>query len=323
MNRTPCELSWLARTSVWMAFALTAVGTSSTALPTFAQVPSPPSQKTNDVLATVNGFPITAEMVQRDLERTTAGIQLGTVEAEKARKATLKKLIDQRVAYAFLEKHQISAGKDEVDLRLEELKTELATVEKTIDDYLDQTSQTIDEFKFQMAWQISWQRYLDRKLTDEFLESHFLQNQRSMDGTELHVAHLLLKLPPNPTSDQVDTQMRQAESIAQQLETGTLSWDAAVAQYSEAPSKSAGGEIGWIKIDGPMPRTFTRQAFELADGKISQPVTTAFGIHLIKCLEIKPGTLGWRDVIDQVKSSASRAYFDAIVAKHRPEVSIE
>lgn len=304
--------------AIVLALSLLATGSVST----LAQEEAISKDRPNDVIATVNGIPITSDEVQRDLLRTLAGISLGPTETEAARSATVEKLINQRVAYDFLKKHKIAAEEDEVSLRLEELKTELATVEKTVDDYLEQTTQTLEELRFQMAWQISWQRYLDRKLTDEFLESHFLQNQRSMGGTELRVAHLLLKLPPDATPAQMQSRVNEAQSIAQQIKDGSFSWEAAVAQHSDATSKSMGGEVGWIKVNGPMPQTFTREAFKLAEGEISPPATTQFGIHLIKCMEVKQGKLGWRDVIEQVKNSAARVYFDAIVSKHRPEVEI-
>jgi parvulin-like peptidyl-prolyl isomerase len=160
-------------------------------------------------------------------------------------------------------------------------------------------------------------------LTDEFLESHFHQNKRQLDGTELRVAHLLLKFSKGMTSDQLDALSEKARSIADQIAKTSLTWDAAVAKHSQSPARNSGGTIGWIQIDGPMPRSFTQAAFELSLGQISEPVSTRFGIHLIKCVEVKEGKLGWRDIIDEVKKSASRAYFDAIVKQHRPEVTIK
>ena len=288
-----------------------------------AQEPGSNSNTSTNVAATVNGIAITTDQIERDIERTLTEIKLGPQQRMKAREATLKKLIDQRIAFEFLKKHNIWAGEDEVELWLEELKAELATVEKTIDDYLQQTNQRLDELRFQTAWQISWKRYLDRKLTDEFLESHFNQNKRQMDGTKLRVAHLLLKKPGNATSVQAAALTKKADSIYEQIKKTSLTWDEAVAEHSEAPTRDSGGEIGWIQMRGPMPRSFTLAAFALAKGEISKPVMTRFGVHLIKCIEVKAGELGWRDIIDEVKKSAARAYFDAIVQKHRPDVAVK
>ena len=294
------------------------------------QVPLSAAQETDatatsqpEIVATVNGTSITADQVERDMARTLQGINLSPAQQTEARTATLDKLINQQIAFEFLKKHGIAAGDEEVRLQIEELKTELETVEKTIDDYLQQTNQTLDELRFQTAWQISWKRYLQRKLTDEFLESHFNRHKRQMDGTELHVAHLILKPPKNGTPEKIEDLTRQARTISEQITQTSLTWEEAVTQHSQAPTRDSGGLIGWIKIDGPMPPSFTRTAFKLSAGQISEPVTTKFGVHIIKCLEVKEGKLGWRDIIDEVRNSASRAYFDAIVEQHRPEVTIK
>jgi parvulin-like peptidyl-prolyl isomerase len=271
-------------------------------------------------VASVNGESITAGDIDRDLARTLGEIKLSAQQMSQARSVSLEKLINQRVVLDFLREFKLAAGENEVRLKIEELKQKLATVEKTIEDHLKQTNQTQQDLEFEIAWQLSWKRYLKQMLTDDFLEAHFRKNQRQFDSTELHVAHLLLKSDSPAT---IATQQEKANEIKSQIESGELTWDQAVAQYSQAPTKDSGGEIGWIKSAGPMPKSFSIAAFKLSAGEISQPVTTKFGIHLVRCLEVKPGKLGWRDRLDEVKKSATRELFDAVVAKHRPKVNIE
>ena len=88
------------------------------------------------VAATVNGKTITMNQVNRDLARTLGEIVLSPEQQQQAQSATLETLINQRVVFDFLKDHQAVVGEGEIDLRLDELKTQLATVEKTIDDYL-------------------------------------------------------------------------------------------------------------------------------------------------------------------------------------------
>jgi peptidyl-prolyl cis-trans isomerase SurA len=318
LSRNPSTRRWQVVFAACLAAVFRPQGPLSVAQETDSTATSQP-----EIVATVNGTAITADQVQRDMMRTLRGVNLSPARRLEARAATLDKLINQRIAFEFLKKHRIAAGDEEVLLQIEELKAELETVEKTIDDYLQQTNQTLIELRFQTAWQISWKRYLQRKLTDEFLESHFNQRKRQMDGTELRVAHLLLKPPKDNTPEQLADLTQQAKTIGEQINKTSLTWDEAVARHSQAPTRDSGGLIGWIKVDGPMPRSFTQAAFKLSAGKISEPVTTKFGVHIIKCLEVKEGKLGWRDIIDEVRKSASRAYFDAIVEQHRPEVTIK
>lgn len=57
-------------------------------------------------------------------------------------------------------------------------------------------------------------------------------------------------------------------------------------QYSQCPSKSIGGDLGYFKR-GQMVKEFEFAAFNLPVGEVSEPVQTQFGWHLIKVVDKK------------------------------------
>ena len=280
------------------------------------------SQETNDSLAAkVGKSVISVDHVDRELAKTVGQLKLSPEQSKRAWQATLKRLIDQQVVFDFLRQFQTEADLNDARLELENLESELKAVEKTLESHLTQSKQTLSELKFDFAWKIAWKKFVEKKLTDAVLEAHFDKHKRKFDETELRVAHLLLKRGTSNESEP-KTLQEKTKNIWLELENGA-DWTATVAKHSEAESRDSGGEIGWIKINGPMPKSFTQAAFGLNQGQISQPVETNFGFHIIKCLEVKSAKLGWRDAYDAVKLDAARAMFQAIVKRHKDNVNVE
>ncbi len=72
-----------------------------------------------------------------------------------------------------------------------------------------------------------------------------------------------------------------------------------------------------------MEESFAQAAFQLEPDKISQPVATHFGVHLILVTEVKPGEKKWTDVRDQLRAPVSQALFLALAQQERQRAKIE
>ncbi len=60
-----------------------------------------------------------------------------------------------------------------------------------------------------------------------------------------------------------------------------LSFEEAASKYSNCPSKANGGDLGEF-TRGKMVPEFEETAFSMEEGKVSKPVKTQFGYHIIK-----------------------------------------
>ncbi len=232
--------------------------------------------------------------------------------------AAVNQLVDRHVVYDYLVRNDAAAGKNEVRLELERFKEELGRFDKTIEVYLGETGQSQREIQLEIAWNIAWKRYLKQRLTDDFLRTYFQDHHFEFDESQMRVAHLLIKSQP----EQRPTAEAKASQIYQQLKSGQTDWDQAVQEFSEAPTRDTGGELGWISFHQPMPDIFSQAAFRLKVGEVSPPTTTRFGVHLIKCLEIKKGKTGWRDALDAVRQQAALAEFLRLASQHRGKLTI-
>jgi parvulin-like peptidyl-prolyl isomerase len=257
------------------------------------------------IAARVNGEPIYARQVQHELQQALKGRALSPEEAKVAREQMRDQLVDRRLVMAYLKSTQQAASPQDVDFELEQLLKRLKARERPLADYLKSLDITEADLRDEFAWKISWKRYLERYVTPENLQKYFDQNRREFDGTQLRVAHILLKADPNDAA-QIEAARKKAGEIREQIASGKLTFVAAAQQHSQSPSAENGGDIGLIERHQPMPEAFSQAAFALAQDAVSEPVVTPFGVHLIKCLEIKPGQKPWQDSAPELQLAVTK-----------------
>ncbi len=73
----------------------------------------------------------------------------------------------------------------------------------------------------------------------------------------------------------------QAQRLKKDIEAGKITFEEAAKKYSSCPSGRDGGDLGFFGRN-QMVKEFETAAFKLPIGKISDPVKTEYGYHLIK-----------------------------------------
>lgn len=287
---------------------------------TFGLPLSSPGQPPPIGPATVGEWTIRTERIERFVEHRLRGQIVEAAIQRQLLEEAREQLVDRQVILSYLQSTPHRAGPNQIRLKVEELTDRLRQQDLTLEDHLERRQMTRQELENELAWTIAWEQYLEAQLTGEALRRFYEKNRREFDGTRLEVAHILLR----PAADHPEAGRERASEIRRKLTSGELSWNEAVRQYSQAESSlDSAGRIGWIGYDGPMPPAFSHAAFELDPGQISEPVATTFGIHLIQCLAVEPGTRGPDDVRDRLKEAATRFLFEKLAREKRAAIAIE
>ena len=101
--------------------------------------------------------------------------------------------------------------------------------------------------------------------------------------------HILLALPEQATEAQVDSVVNLAEQLRARAAAGE-SFEALASQYSEdSGSAVQGGDIGFFGR-GMLVPALEEAAFSLAVGEVGGPVSSSFGLHVIKVTDRKAAT---------------------------------
>jgi parvulin-like peptidyl-prolyl isomerase len=220
-----------------------------------------------------------------------------------------------------LQANKQAASKEDVDFALARLVGQLKANVSAQVAHLKTIGMTEAELRQELLWKISWARYVEARSTDENLKKYFDAHRSDFDGTELKVAHILLAVPAGDEAKRKEA-LDAATTIREEIATGKISFVDAAKKHSQAPTAKDGGNIGDIRRHEPMPEEFSRAAFALKRGEVSQPVVTAFGVHLIQVLEIIPGQRTWEDCREELRPAVTLYLFRWIAEKERKMAKI-
>ncbi len=287
-----------------------------------AAVPGSAWQEDDRPAAFVDDLPIYQSQVEWFFHNRFGNRELSQELADRLRAKMLEQLVDQQLILVQLSDTAYYATSEEVDLEIARIQERVAATGETLKDWLTENRQSMACLKFNVQWQNSWQRYLEATLTDQVLERFFQRHIREFDGTQMEVAHLLLPVDETVESGETENVIARANEIRQQIVAGDLTWEEATRLHSSAPTAARGGNLGWIEYHRPMPPAFSRAAFVLDADGISQPVQTTAGVHLIRCLSVRPGTNNWYDVKKPLEAAAVRELFQLLAGRQRKKAEV-
>lgn len=273
--------------------------------------------------ATVDGRAVSVAEVEYVLRTALGQRKLAADALRFAQAQALEQALDERLVYAALAADGWGAADDEQTQLVAELVQELERQGRAYADYLAELGLSEEEHRRVLAWRFAWSRYLADYLTDERLQAEFAARPRQYDGTQLRVSHILLPVEKPRTPATEARALQAAAELRTAILAKEVSFADAARRRSVGPSGQQGGDLGVIARDGPMSEAFLAAAFSLAEGELSPPVLSPFGVHLILCTQVLPGTRTWRDAQGDLERAAARSRFAELAAARRPQAKIE
>ena len=274
---------------------------------------------TSPVLVVVNEQPITSAELTRLLQTR----KVPEERRGEFRKRFLEQLIDVHLIHAYLDARQTTAPREELDEQVNRLRVMILKEGKDFDKALSEMGYTEKSLRDEMALPLAWKRHVDRTVTPTNLKQYFAEHRPEFDGTKVRASHILLKVPTATESAELKTAESKMREIRALIIQKKLTFADAAKMYSEGPSKDSGGDIGYFPYTGKMPADFSRIAFGLKVGEVSEPFRSRFGVHLCVVTERQPGELSLEDVRDEVLAKMSQELWEKTVAVLRAAAKIE
>lgn len=247
---------------------------------------------TGGVAATVNGVEIEEDTITTYIQnyRRTYGL---TAEAAWARwlieneytpqtlrESTINTYVSQELIKKAAEDYEIKIPSSEIDAYVKSVSVYYGD-EEAWQKALENEGITEEEYRESIEVALL-QRHIkdavdpEEEPTDAEIYEYALNHIHTYEGAKKS-EHILFA-----ASDS-----KQAEEVLQKLQNGEVTFEEAAAQYSTDPENSQeGGNKGWNVLDANMATAYSSALNDLEEGEISEPVTSEYGIHIIKCTDV-------------------------------------
>ena len=211
----------------------------------------------------------------------------------KLQNTVLQSMIDQKILLEMAKLDSIDVSEKDVDLALEQqvqLLISQAGNKKNAEEMLGQSIKDFQrEFWYDMKDRMVSERYQQQLLnsisvTRDDILAFYDAYKDSLPRMPFRakVRHILIPVLP---SEKAKSETRSSlVKIKNKIENGHSFEDLAKAHSLDTGSRNAGGNLGWVNR-GSLVKNFETEAFTIDIGKISDPVETEFGYHILETLE--------------------------------------
>ena len=271
------------------------------------------------VVAKVNGKAITAG----DVEFAAVTQQVKPEDRDAREAQLIERLIERQLVREFLAKRKIQAPADDVQFQIQHAESVLKKLGEDPEAFLAKLGYTSERLKQELGLPLAWQVYVRQTVTTPQIREFFEQHRAEFDGTQLRARQVFLKRDASATEVNPAGLVARLKELREQIVLGKLTFPNAAKQFSQAPSREEGGDVGRFGYRGKLPAPVAQAAFALKVNDISEPIISTFGVHLIQVTERHPGDLSLEDVRPQIVECLADQLWQTTIARERATAKIE
>ncbi len=204
----------------------------------------------------------------------------------------LDKLIQNRIQLQIAEKTGIKVDDESLNRTISNIAAENKVSLTQFRNILEQDGYNYEQFREDIRNEITLSQLRRRQVENRIVVTekeidNFLANQEHQGSiqTEVLISHILLALPSEATSDEVEQVKLVATQVRDDLLAGADFAETAKA-VSDGGNAENGGDLGWRKLE-EIPSLFADYIPDMKKDDISELIQSPSGFHIIKIKEIK------------------------------------
>jgi peptidyl-prolyl cis-trans isomerase SurA len=287
------------------------------------------AQSVDRVVAIVNDEAITLHDVDEAKRIVLQQMKQQGVQppsADVMDKQVLERLITDRALLQFAKESGLRVDDTQIErtiqriaqdnkLSVEELKKALVAEKLTFSKYRE-------DIRSELIMQRLREREVDSRITVSEAEVDLymatLKTQNAGDS-EYELAHILVLVPEQASSDQIEAKRRRAEEALKAIKAGG-DFAQVAAGFSDANDALRGGNLGW-RAGARLPTVFADQVRTMKPGDISPVLRSASGFHIVKLINKRGRNEG--TIVDQTHARHILVRVNELVSEADAKVKID
>lgn len=276
------------------------------------------------VVAVVNDAIILDSELQSRMIPVLADAQQIADEKERARRIQkltsqmLDEMVNEELVVQAAEEAKIDIEPAEVNAALDEIKKQNNLDDAKFAKALAEQGFTLSSYKQDLRRQLlrlRAQNTLVRprvNVTDEDVRARYDQMQRRSEAVSaVRLSHILLKVPQQPTEQQLNDAKDRAAKAISRVKAGEAFADVAKDVSDDDSTKDTGGELGWFERGSMSSPEWEQVAFAMDKGEVRGPVNGPQGLHVLYVSDIKRVDMkSFDELKEQIRGELNRREMD-------------
>ncbi|MBU3915506.1 peptidylprolyl isomerase [bacterium] len=209
---------------------------------------------------------------------------------EKIRSDVIDTLLEEVLLDIRADDLKILISDEDLDEELERFREQRKINKTEFEELLEQRQISLTSFRNNYRRQMSRREVVNREVrfgieVDEKKLKEIYESETEPE-TLVRARHILLRLKAGASEHEKEEVRKKIMILKEKIQTGEP-FQKIADEFSEDPSvKNNHGDLGFFRKE-EMVAEFSKVAFSLDPGRISDPVQTSFGLHLIEVVEKK------------------------------------
>jgi peptidyl-prolyl cis-trans isomerase SurA len=205
-------------------------------------------------------------------------------------KQVLERLITERALLQYAKENGVKVDDTAVDRAIQRIAEDNKITLDGLRQALAKDNIPYAKYREDVRNEIVVQRLREREVDQHIAVSDaevdiYLATVRAQAGgdAEYLVAHVLVLIPEQATSEQIEAKRRRAEEALKSIRSGA-DFAQVAAGYSDANDALSGGNLGW-RAGARLPTVFAETVRGMKVGDVSPVLRSAAGFHIVKLLD--------------------------------------